>query len=407
MPPPMHLPPAEQHRLTLGYMRLTDSAPLIVARERGLFDDYGLDVTLQREVSWANLRDRLVAGSLDAAQLLAPLPFATGLGAGGLRAHLITGLSLGMNGNAITLSNSLWDRLSLPMPDEGKAPDPVAIANTLAEGIRHGRVRDTVTLATVHAFSMHSFLLRLWLKAGGLDPDHDVRLIVLPPEQMCDSLARGVIDGFCVGEPWSTVAVEQGIGSVAASGYQIWNNAPEKVLGVTGRWHQQHPATHLRLRLAIMEACRLLDEPRHRESAAALLSKQQFLDLPEKVLLPSLTGNYRFHKHSTAVYVPSFHVFWRWQACFPWRSHADWMTRQCSALYGKPTDDEQRLALVQQCYRPELYREAARVLGIATPVKDSKPENRHDTEWLLSNGITLGPDLMLSGANSTIAVQTP
>src|SRR5690606_16601910 len=153
------------------------------------------------------------------------------------------------------------------------------------------------------------FLLQRWLRAGGIDPDQHIRLLVLPPEQMCDSLARGIIDGFCVGEPWSTVAVEQGIGVVAASGYQIWNNAPEKVLGVTEQWHDSHPATHLRLRLAIMEACRLLVDNDQRRELAARMSQPQYLGLPEKLLLPSLIGEYRFSKHEHPVAMPEFHVF--------------------------------------------------------------------------------------------------
>lgn len=386
------LPPAETPRLTVGYMRLTDAAPLLLARDHRLYERYGLEVTLQREVSWANLRDGLVAGTLDAAQLLAPLPFATGMGAGGLRASLLTGLSLGLNGNAITVSGALGDELGLAEQDGADARE---LALRLGNVIRSRPPGTRLTFATVHAFSMHSFLLHHWLSAGGIDPDRDLRLIVLPPEQMCDSLARGIIDGFCAGEPWGSIAVQQGIGAVATSGYQVWNNAPEKVLGVTENWHQQHPATHLRLRLAVMEACRLLDDRRVREEAIRSLAGSSGLDLPADYITPSLTGQYRFHKQTAPVAMPDFHVFWRWQACFPWRSHAEWMTHQCGRLLGKPLTAEQCSALVQQCYRPDLYREAARHLGIATPRQDSKTENRHSATWTMEDGIELGPDLML------------
>ncbi|MDP1930342.1 MAG: CmpA/NrtA family ABC transporter substrate-binding protein [Gammaproteobacteria bacterium] len=393
MSDPARLPPAEITQLSLGYMRLTDAAPLILAKEKGLYARYGLDVTLRREVSWANLRDKLVIGDLDAAHLLAPLPMTTTFGAGGIRGNLLTGLSLGLNGNAITVSNSLWDSLGLHYP--GRAPDALEVVKKLGEQIKERGPGSRLTFATVHAFSMHTFLLRLWFQAGQIDPDVDIRLLVLPPEQMCDSLARGIIDGFCVGEPWSTVAVEQGIGTVAASGYQIWNNAPEKVLGVTEHWHNLHPATHLRLRLAIMEACRLLTEPQQRVRIAEIMSQRQYLNLPEKMLLPSLTGDYRFSKNDAPVQVPEFHVFWKFQAGFPWRSHAEWIVQQSSALLGKEINADDTRALVQQSYRANLYREAARCLGELSPSQDYKEENRHGSPWEFEPGITLGADVMI------------
>jgi two-component system, oxyanion-binding sensor len=388
---PHQLPPAEIHQLTVGFMRLTDSAPLILAKEAGLFAKYGLEIELKREVSWANLRDKLTVGELDAAQLLAPLPIAATLGAGGIRGNLLTGLSLGLNGNAITLASGLWEQLKLP-PAPGEAPDALKTARMLAE-----RTRRTLPLsfATVHAFSMHTFLLRQWLQAGGIDPDRDIKLLVLPPEQMCDSLARGIIDGFCAGEPWGSLAVAQGIGTVASSGYQIWNNAPEKVLGVTESWHSRHPATHLRLRLAVMEASRLLQSPQERLRIAGVMSAPHYLDLPAKILTPSLTGDYVFSKGALPVRVPDFHVFWAHQAGFPWRSHAEWMVQQSGALLGRQILPEQVRALVQQAWRTDLYREAARHLGEISPSRDTKPENQHRSEWEFEPGLRLGADMRL------------
>ncbi|HLS98205.1 MAG TPA: CmpA/NrtA family ABC transporter substrate-binding protein [Porticoccaceae bacterium] len=387
------LAPPEKAAISVGFMRLTDSAPLIMALEGGTFARHGLDVTLVREVSWANLRDKLVVGKLDAAHLLSPLPMMTTLGAGGIRANLLTGLSLSLNGNALTLASALWDQLGL-----GDASRPAALATARAlKGRLEREPGQPLTFATVHAFSTHSFQLRLWLKAGGIDPDRDVRIIVLPPEQMCDSLARGIIDGFCVGEPWNSVAVQQGIGVVAATGHDIWNNAPEKVLGVTEHWHNHHPATHLRLRLALMEACRELAEPARRREAAEVLSDPRYLDLPVRVLVPSLTGEFGFAKNQPPRWLADFLVFHRYQAGFPWRSHAQWLLREGCAMLGKPVGDDVCQALVQRCYRPDLYREAARHLGIASPSRDAKEENRHAAPWEFEPGITLGPDLMIGG----------
>lgn len=377
------LPPPEKSSLAVGFMRLTDSAPLIMALEGGFFARYGLDVELVRETSWANLRDRLVVGTLDAAQLLSPLPMMTSLGAGGIRANLLTGLSLSLNGNAITLSSALWEKLGI---DSSSNTAPAISAQALRRQLTD-EPEQVVTLATVHAFSMHTFMLRLWLKTGGVDPDRDVRIIVLPPEQMCDSLARGIIDGFCVGEPWNSVAVHQGIGIVAASGYQIWNNAPEKVLGVTEIWHNHNPATHLRLRLAVMAACAELTDPGQRKYAAEILSRPQYLNLPIKALLPSLTGEFSFAKNQPPRSLADFHVFSRYQAGFPWRSHGEWLVHHASGVLGKPLGEDVCRSLVQRCYRPDLYREAARYLGIPSPSKDYKEEGLHAGSWEFEPGI--------------------
>ncbi len=371
MNPTEALPPAEKTRLTLGYMRLTDSAPLVVANELNLFAEFGLEVDLIREVSWANLRDRLVMNDLDAAQLLSPLPMMTTYGAGGLRANILTGLVLSLNGNAITLSNSLVAALGLDPGSE--LQDPAVVASSLRKAIDRGPGVPAFTLATVHLFSMHTILLRKWLRDSGINPDRDVRIIVLPPEQMCDSLSRGIIDGYCVGEPWNTVAVARGIGCIVATGYQVCTNTPEKVLGVTEAWHDAHPATHLRLRLALMKACRCLAEKAQREQAAQILARKEYLDLPTSVLLPSLLGRLSFSKQGSIHEIADFHVFWRHHSCFPWRSHAEWVTGQCAAALARPIAAEQIGILVQRCYRPDLYREAARILNLPIPASDYQP----------------------------------
>lgn len=387
-----NLPLPEKTRLRLGYMRLSDSAPLILALERGLYAARGLDVELVREVSWANLRDRLVLGDLDAAQLLAPLPMMTTLGVGGLRAELLTGLVLSLNGNALTVSMRLWQAIGV-LQDDGM-PDPLAASRRLRAWLQAGH--GTPTFATVHLYSMHTLQLRLWLQAGGIDPEHEVRIIVLPPEQMADSLARGVIDGYCVGEPWSTQAVQQGSGAIVATGYQLWNNAPEKVLAVTARWHQQHAATHLRLRLALMDACAALADPAVCREMALALAAPAYLDLPVQLLLPSLSGELRFFRQQpAALQVPDFHVFARYQAGFPWRSTAAMMVRHCSFALGRAISDEDCVALAQQCYRADLYREAARCSNLPCPARDVRPENCHSGNWEPEPGIVLGPDRLL------------
>ena len=386
------LPPAEKKQLELGYLKLTDSAPVIMAQELGYYEKYGLDVELQREVSWANLRDKLVAGVLDAAQMLSPLPLATSLGVGGMRAEVITGLALSLNGNAITVGRRLADAIA------GQGGDPAQGAKSTADAfgsyLRQGMRQ--VTLATAHTFSCHTFLLQRWLRAGGIDPEKAVRIIVLPPEQMVDSLARGIIDGFCVGEPWNSIAVQYGVGTVQATGYQIWNNGVEKVLGVTGSWHQNHPGAHLRLRLALMEACTWLSHPFNREQTASVLADPRYLDLPQSAIEPSLTGQFAFSKGAAPADLPHFHVFGRFQAGFPWRSDGEWLLQQIGGLLGKSFPEEDVKSLVQRTFRTDLYREAARHLSLPCPSQDYKPLDAHAQNWEIEPGIELGPDLLLA-----------
>lgn len=382
----------EKSDLRLGYVRLTDSAPLIIAQELGYFAEYGLDVTLEAQSSWANIRDKIAANYLDAAQMLAPMLLTTTLGLGGMRTPLLTGLSLSANGNAITLSNEL----AAEIRDADKPSTSTESARNSA--LRLGAIlkdRPTLTLASVHPFSTHSILLRMWLRAGGIDPDKDVRMIVLPPEQMVDSLSRGIIDGFCVGEPWNTRAVQYGIGSIVAAGYQIWNNAPEKALGVTQAWHAKNPATHLRLRLALMKAAQWLDEDDHRADAARILAKSDYLGISETELLPSLTGNIRFSRDREITKLACFHQFSVQSTGFPWRSHAELILKRVESQIGREIGADQKQALIQECYRPDLYREAARELNLASPDQDSKEENTHAKPWVSDQGLEMGADLLL------------
>ncbi|MEM1156488.1 MAG: CmpA/NrtA family ABC transporter substrate-binding protein [Pseudomonadota bacterium] len=390
---PQLLPACEKPQLRLGFLRLTDSAPVIMAQQLGLYEKYGLEVVLEREVSWANLRDRLSTGDLDAAQILAPLPLATALGAGGIRADVITGLALSLNGNAITVNPSLAASIAEHggVPSESAHSSAIALGKVLDERDSAGQL----TFASAHSFSCHTILLRIWLQAGGINPDRDVRIIVLPPEQMVDSLARGVIDGYCVGEPWNSMAVQYGVGAVQATGYHIWNNGIEKVLGVLKRWHQNYPATHLRLRLALMESCKWLADPMNRVKAAEVLSRPAYLDSPADYLLPSLTGQFVFARGQAPVSMPDFHVFGRFQSGFPWRSDGEWLMQQTGAILGRTLEAETVKALVQQTYRTDLYRDAARHLEMASPNRDYKPINQHAEPWALEEGIKLGPDLIL------------
>jgi len=293
---------AEKPNLKLLYLRLTDSAPLIVAKEMGIFEQYGLRVELQRETSWATLRDKLIGGAADAAAMLAPMPLTLEQTLPGCSEKLLTGLILSCNGNAITLAETLYRQLDL----ESTGDTGTALKHHIAQ---RDSDQPPLTFATVYPFSSHSLQLRHWLGTAGIDPDRDVRIVVLPPEQMVDHLRRGDIDGYCVGEPWNTLAVEQGIGVIATTCNTLLPAMPEKVLAVTESWHQANPATHLALRAALLEACAVLGERSQRRDAVSLLANTRYLDLPEEAIGKSLEDKLVRRHAAATVESRDWHLF--------------------------------------------------------------------------------------------------
>ena len=338
----------EKMSLDVGYLRLTDAAPFIVASELDMFGQVGLNVALHQEVSWANIRDRLVSGSLDAAQMLAPLPAMSTLGVSGLRAPILTGLVLSSGGNAITLNEDLGTA-TRQMLHSG---DARSSSEALCKVIQARDVRPT--FATVHAFSTHTILLRRWLSSGGIDPDRDVSTIVVPPSQMVDSLETGIIDGYCVGEPWNTIATLQGIGMTVAMGQEIWPDRPEKVLAVSAAWDEQHPHTHLRLRLALLMACAWLSNDQNIAQTAQILSHPSYLDMPAAHILPSLEGS------NAAGNARRWVRFFGTAVNRPDRGLASQMIEACSDLLGRPLDAQLTASLAEQTWRPDLYEQAIR-----------------------------------------------
>jgi nitrate/nitrite transport system substrate-binding protein len=396
MTAPAHL---EKTALTLGFIPLTDCAPLVVAKEHGLFAKYGLDVTLSKETSWANIRDKVALGILDGAQMLAPMPLAMSLGVGPIHKPMVTAFTMDLNGNAITVSNALYERMQradaaamVERPLGARALKAVLDADRKAG-------RPPLTFAMVFPESTHNYELRYWMAAAGIDPDRDVRLVVVPPPQMVGQLERGSIDGYCVGEPWNAQAVQAGIGRTLITKYEIWNNSPEKVLGVTQEWAEQYPNTHHALLLALLEAGRWLDEPDHRIEAAALIARGVYVNAPEHVVRMSMTGTFQYAADEMPRALPDFNVFHRYAANFPWRSHALWFISQMIrwGQLGRAVDMQ---AVAEEVYRPDLYRRAAAELSLPCPGIDYKTEGKHDAGWKLYEGeasLPMGADRFLDG----------
>lgn len=349
--------------ISLGYVRLTDAAPLIMAQELGLYARHGIDVSLQRERSWASLRDKLIVGLVDAAQLLAPLALYVTAGVGSPAQPLLSGMALGRNGNAIAVSTTLAQELGLIEPWRQPQQAAMALARLIAKRQRSNS--EPLRLATVHPFSVHTIQWCQLLRAGGADW-RQTRLVVLPPEQMVDALRAGEIDAFNAGAPWFAVAVAEGVGELLVTGADIWADAPEKLLAVADHWHQANPEAHLRLRLAVMEALAWLAEPDHRRQTAEVLARPEYLNLPSEQLLPLLTGVVHGSHDAAPYYLPQFHRFDGGASAYPWPDHGRRCLAELASVAPLPAGISGD-ALVSQVYRPDLYAEAASLLGWPVP----------------------------------------
>jgi nitrate/nitrite transport system substrate-binding protein len=388
-----------KRELRIGITPLTDAAPIVVAHELGFFAAEGLTVELSPEPSWANIRDKLAAGVLDAAHALAPMPIAATLGVGPIEQPTITALSLGLGGNAITVSTEL--RRALAAVDEAAAADPGLCGRALAKLVEARRSAGAAPLrfATVFPVSMHAYELRYWLAAWGIAPGRDVRLLVVPPPRMVSELEAGRIDAFCVGEPWSSVAVHRGSGAILLTQHDVWSHAPEKVLAVSRAWAERNPQTHRALLRALIQAGRWCDAPHHRLELAHRLVAGGWVDAPESTLIPALVGRLRTMPEAAEREVPTFHTFHRSAAGFPWRSHAAWILTQM-LRWGQIEKVLDVRATAAAVYRTDLYREAAKDLGVPCPDVDEKTEGVHAEPWLLATTrgpIAMGPDRFFDG----------
>lgn len=343
----------EQRELRLGFIALNDCAPLAAACENGFFEAEGLAVTLSREASWANIRDKVAAGILNGAHMLGPLPLAASLGASGQPVGMIAPLSLNRNGAAVTVSAALGQAMRARDP-HGMAARPRS-ARPLKALIEARRAEGAppLTFAVVFPFSAHNYLLRYWMAAAGIDPDRDVRIVVVPPARMTARLAAGEIDGFCAGAPWNDAAVAAGDAEIAIHGAEIWRDGPDKVFGVRADWARDNPNTLRAALRALIRAAAWCDLPERRGELAALLARPGYVAVPEPVLARSLPAS----GGDEGV------VFHRQAAGVPWGSHAAWFLGQMRR-WGQIGPEVDIPAAAESVYRPDLYRQAADDLGL-------------------------------------------
>lgn len=383
----------EKRALRLGYTPLNDCATLVAAQELGLFAEHGLDVRLERQTSWATSRDLLRIGALDAAHMLAPATVASWMNGG--ERGLISPMALSLNGNTIALSLPLFAEIEAIDPQSAHNPLAAARALGILAKERAERAERPLLFAAVFPESNHHLDLRRWLAAGGIRIGAEARIGTVPPGEVQQFLDRGLIDGFCVGEPWGSLAVSRGVGRIVASSYDLWSNRIEKVLSVGSQFAAENPHACDALLQALLRAAQWADLPENRAALAGLLVHGGYVDAPLDVVRRGLTGRVVYAPDAPPRHNADFLVLHRYAANFPWRSQAAWFASALTAAGlgegGSPLS----------AFRPALYARAAEAIGAPYPLVDSKEEAAHATPWTLEQAtlpIQMGREAAFDGA---------
>jgi NitT/TauT family transport system ATP-binding protein/nitrate/nitrite transport system substrate-binding protein len=372
-------------KLTIGLLRLTDAAPVIVAHEFGFFADQGVETELVVEPSWANIADKLAYGFLDAAVIVPPLAFAVMLGLRGHAQSLIVPYNISLGGNTITLAPKLAQEVLAVA-----ARDKLSVPQALAACLRLSG--EPLPLAVVHTYSTHNLLLRYWLATAGAICGRDFTLTIVPPALAVEALQTGKIAGFCAGAPWGEVAARAKLGTTVATSHDVWRCAPEKAFVVREDWAKEHPEALAATIRGLLRAAKFCDAPENASYTAALLSRRKYLGVDSHAILSSLPGGARSQKNVS--------IFHRHAAAFPWLSHAQWFLAQMkrwelAAAHLEVKDVAARL------YRPDIYRSVATAAGECVPLADAKAEGGHNVPWALEAApvpIAMSADAFCDGA---------
>jgi nitrate/nitrite transport system substrate-binding protein len=383
----------EKDSLKLGFIKLTDMAPLAVAFEKGYFEDEGLSVQIEAQANWKVLLDRVVSGELDGAHMLATLPFGATIGYG-TKADIISAFTLTLNGDFITVSNDVWKQMKpqIPMKD-GKPVHPIK-ADTLKPVLeKYKAAGKPFNMAMTFPVGTHNMKLRYWLAAGGIKPgfyappedtsgqiDAEAMLSVTPPPQMPATMDSGTIVGYCVGEPWNQQAVFKGIGVPVISDYELMKNSAEKIFGVTKEWADKNPNTHLAVIKALIRASMWLDADnnKNRNEGVEMLSQKQYVGADYEVIANSMNGAVEYEKGDKRP-LPDFNVFFRHNGSYPYYSDAVWSLTQMRR-WGQINEykpDAWYLEIAKKVYRPDIYMKAAKELIAEGKAKatDFPPDN--------------------------------
>ncbi|MEP3351159.1 MAG: CmpA/NrtA family ABC transporter substrate-binding protein [Marinomonas sp.] len=384
--------PLHNGTVRIGFIPLIDCAPFVIAKEKGFFDAESVDVVLSKEASWASIRDKVAFNVLDGAHMLASMPIAATLGIGTIKKAMQTSFTVSHNGNGITIGNALYDQLQHYSESAADIRTGVALKKLIDNRDRQDA---PLRFAIVYPYSSHNYQLRDWLSRVGINPDEDVQITVVPPVKMLDALKSGEIDGYCVGEPWNSLAVEQGVGHMLVTGYEIWGSTPEKVFGVNSLWAEQNELAHLAVIRALEKACAWVDEAKNQTELLEILSHPDYLNCTVEQLV-----------YGFSAIKPKGQFDWPMEAYQrfsgseinkPLPSYALWIMAQMhrwQQLEEVPSLNE----VAEQVYRKDLYYKA---LGLDVEKDDSwRLSSSSESNWLeaVSTGsVSLHPEGILKG----------
>lgn len=368
----------EKPNITLGFIKLTDMAPLAIAKHLGFFEAEGLNVKLEVQANWRDILDKVIDEQLDGAQMLAGQPIAAAIGCG-RQAALVTPFSMDLNGNAITVSKDVWSKIVDSIPQEYGRPVHPIPANALMPALHiYKKLNKPFVIGVVSPYSNHNYQLRYWLAAGGINPGFysnnniqgnkgtiggDVLLNITAPPQMPETLQAGTINAYCVGEPWNQQAVDQGIGVPIVTSREIWKNHPEKVFVMTKAFVEKNPNTAIAITKALIKAGKWLDDPLNRKEATRILSKSAYVDGEKRVIDNSMLGTFEFEKGDVRS-IPDFNVFFRYNATYPYYSDGIWFLTQMKrwGQIAEPKTNEWYHTKIKEIYKPEIWMAAAKLL---------------------------------------------
>ncbi|HEY3405293.1 MAG TPA: CmpA/NrtA family ABC transporter substrate-binding protein [Ohtaekwangia sp.] len=349
--------------IRLGFIPLTDCAPIVMAKELGLFAKYGVNVEVTKEASWANVRDKILTGELDGAHCLFSMPFSVYTGVGGKEgSEMKIAMVLNNNGQAITLSKDFCGKVGFKQTSK--------VAPVVAAKLKEDK---EVTFAMTFPGGTHDIWLRYWLATAGVSQKTS-KIITIPPPQMVANMKVGNMDGYCVGEPWNGLATKQGIGFTEISTQDIWKHHPEKALVVNKKFSEARREDLKNVMKAVLEACKWLDNRANRKKAAGIIGKPQYVNAPADVIEARLMGDYNLGCDlGTQIYTDDYMLYHRnGETNFPRKSHAIWFMAQYMRFdYLQTAPDYKSIAdkLVMQ----DLYTEVAKSMGVKIPVDDMKP----------------------------------
>lgn len=372
----------EKDELKFGFIKLTDCAPIVIAKEKGFFEAEGLQVEVIAQPNWKTLLDNVISGELDGAHMLSGQPIAATIGFG-TKAHIVTSYTMDLNGNGITVSNEIWEQMQEndPKLDSPTPPHPIkadSLKPVVEEMLEEGK---KLQMGMVFPTSTHNYELRYWLAASGIHPgmytktdiggrtDAQVELSVTPPPMMPATLEAGNIQGYCVGEPWNQAAVAKGIGVPVTTNYDIWKNNPEKVFGVSKEWADENPQTNLAVTKALILAGQWLDATDasgklvNRDEAARILSRPDYVGADYDIIKNSMTGFFLFQSTDKRE-MPDFNVFYKYYCTYPWYSDGIWFLTQMRrwGQITEPKEESWYLETAKEVYKPEVYLTAAKML---------------------------------------------